>query len=373
MTCLELYTIGPIFPHVIIFFMTTDPQSSPVLGNRYRLIHQVGKGGMALVYQGYDQLLERPVAIKLMKQDFAEKIEFRERFKQEARSAANLSHPNIVTVHDYGVDPSGVYIVMEYIAGTDLKSRLLDKGHLSPLEGLPLMIQACSGLGYAHRAGIVHCDVKPHNMLISRDDILKITDFGIARALSTLSQQERPGLVWGSPLYFSPEQALGEPPTPASDVYSLGVVLYELFTGKFPFNADSIEELTRMHQSELPHPPIEINPEIPVELDKIIRKTLSKNPNSRYRTADQLGHVLSELSTHPGVLPSTKTFPVIRPVTPPPAVLPPAITQEDYHDQGIKQPTDWKLIGLELLTLVAVGGLIPLWLFIILKLGTLFR
>ncbi len=353
--------------------MTNDMQSAPVLGNRYRLIHQVGKGGMALVYQGYDQLLERPVAVKLMKQDFAEKTEFRERFKQEARSAANLSHPNIVTVHDYGVDPSGVYIVMEFIAGTDLKSRLIEKGHLSPTEGLPLVIQACSGLGYAHRAGIVHCDVKPHNMLISRDNILKITDFGIARALSTLTLEDRPGVVWGSPLYFSPEQATGESPTPASDVYSLGVVMYEIFTGKLPFQADNIEELTRMHQSNPPLPPIAINPELPPELNKLILKTLSKDPNSRYRTADQLGHVLAELTARLGMTPTSQNFPITLPVDPRMPTTPPAITQEDYSDESSRNPTDWKLIGLELLTLLAVGGLIPLWLFILLKLGPLLR
>lgn len=340
-----------------------------ILGNRYRLVHQVGKGGMALVYKGYDQMLERPVAIKLLRQDFSEDPAFRERFKQEAKSAANLSHPNIVTVHDFGLDPSGVYIVMEYISGTDLKSRIKDKGHYSVTEGIPLMIQACAGLGYAHRAGIVHCDVKPQNMLISHDQRLKITDFGIARALSSISADHRSDVVWGSPQYFSPEQALGDPPSPASDVYSLGVVAYEVLTGQLPFNADSIDELTQMHQTQIPIAPGQINNEIPRELEQIILKVLAKEPSARYRTADQLGHVLMKFQEKPesyytitSAMPSEKSFQETQRSAPPP------ITQEDYP--SVKKPIiDWKLIWLELLTILAVGGLIPFWLYIWFKIS----
>ncbi len=256
--------------------MVDNELSNMILGNRYRLVHQVGKGGMALVYKGYDQMLERPVAIKLLREDFSEDDEFRERFKQEAKSAANLSHPNIVTVHDFGIDPVGVFIVMEYVSGTDLKTKIKEKGYYPTAEGIPLLIQACAGLGYAHRAGIVHCDVKPQNMLISRDQRLKITDFGIARALSSVSDEYRSEVVWGSPQYFSPEQALGESPSPASDVYSLGVVMYEMLTGQLPFNADSIDELTRLHQTQDPLEPSRIVPEISPELDQIILKILLK-------------------------------------------------------------------------------------------------
>ena len=151
------------------------------------------------------------------------------------------------------------------------------------------MIQACAGLGYAHRAGIIHCDVKPHNMLISRDNRLKITDFGIARALSTIATDHQSEIVWGSPQYFSPEQALGSIPSPASDVYSLGVVMFEMFTGRLPFEANSIDELIKMHQTQIPIAPRQINPEISVELERVLLKILSKEPSSRYRTADQLG------------------------------------------------------------------------------------
>jgi len=186
-----------------------------VLGSRYRLIHQVGKGGMAYVYKAYDQMLERPVAIKLLRQDFSSEPGFRDRFRQEARSAANLSHPNIVTVHDFGLDSAGVYIVMEYIAGTDLKTRIAELTRYPVQDGIKLMVQACSGLGYAHRAGIVHCDIKPQNLLVTSDQRLKITDFGIARALSTLEVESDPDVIWGSPQYFAPEQALGALPTPS--------------------------------------------------------------------------------------------------------------------------------------------------------------
>lgn len=349
--------------------MTNNELDNVILGNRYRLIHQVGKGGMALVYKGYDQMLERPVAIKLLREDFSEDNEFRERFKQEAKSAANLSHPNIVTVHDFGIDSIGVFIVMEYVSGTDLKSKIKEKGYYPIFEGTPLIIQACAGLGYAHRAGIVHCDVKPQNMLISRDQRLKITDFGIARALSSISTEYRSDVVWGSPQYFSPEQALGEPPSPASDVYSLGVVMYEMLTGQLPFDADSIEELTRLHQTQDPLEPSRIVPEIPSELDQIILKILAKEPSARYRTADQLGHVLMKYQDQPeGYFSITSALPAEVSIQETQRSAPPPITTEDYTYEN-KTIVDWKMIWLELLALLAVGGLIPFWLYVWFKIS----
>jgi len=343
--------------------MTTTEQTNLLLGNRYRLLHQAGKGGMALVYEAYDTMLERPVAIKLLKQDFVDNQAFRERFRQEAKSAANLSHPNIVTVHDFGFDDNGVYIVMEFVPGTDLKSRINENGVFSLVEGLPLIMQACAGLGYAHRAGIVHCDVKPQNMLVTRDNRLKITDFGIARALSTINSQEKYDVVWGSPQYIAPEQAAGSPPTPASDVYSLGVVIYELFSGHLPFVADDSEELARLRIEKDPPSPRVFNPEIPESLEKVILKVLSKEPAQRYRTADQLGQVLSTLYNQainldhpippvPGIIPD-------RMINPPATPLP-VITER----QEEKNKIDWKTIWLELACVLFVGGLIPFWLYI---------
>ncbi len=347
-----------------------------ILGTRYRLIHQVGKGGMAYVFKAYDQMLERPVAVKLLKQDFSGDQDFRERFKQEAKSAANLSHPNIVTVHDFGIDTFGVYIVMEYIAGTDLKTRIREVERFPLVDGIELMVQACAGLGYAHRAGIVHCDVKPQNMLVTSDQRLKITDFGIARALSTLETESVQDMVWGSPQYFAPEQALGELPTPSTDVYSLGVVMYELFTGRLPFEAGSVEELIKMHQEQPPQDPRIYRPDLPEELALIMLKVLSKEPSARYRTADQLGHILANLLLKPRANQTSTNeidVPAVedRIASPPSVPSPSPVTREDYTPTN--RGVDWKLIWLELITLLLVGGLIPFWLFIWFKLSTSIR
>ena len=200
--------------------MQAQPAASkPILSNRYQLLQAIGTGGMAVVYRARDMLLERPVAIKVLRENYSRSEDFRERFKQEAQAAANLSHPNIVTVHDFGLDQGRLFLVMEYIGGTDLKAIIKQRGRLELDEAVGLMVQACAGIGYAHRAGIVHCDVKPHNMLVTPDQRLKVADFGIARALSSIKPDEQHDVIWGSPLYFSPEQAAGLPPMPASDVY----------------------------------------------------------------------------------------------------------------------------------------------------------
>ncbi|HSN94015.1 MAG TPA: protein kinase [Anaerolineaceae bacterium] len=266
-----------------------------VLNERYQLLESLGNGGMALVYKAKDLMLERNVAVKLLREDYSKDLAFRERFRQEARAAANLSHPNIVTVHDFGLDQGHLFIVMEYVPGDDLKSLIRQKGQFSVQESLELVIQACQGVGYAHRAGLVHCDIKPHNMLVTPEGRLKVTDFGIARALASIDPQERSDVVWGSPHYFSPEQAAGFPPLPASDVYSLGIILYELLVGNLPFTAKDSADLARMHREAIPHPPRLSNLQIPQALDDLVMKVLAKEPSSRYRTADQMGRVLQNL------------------------------------------------------------------------------
>lgn len=355
--------------------MEKSTTSAPTLGNRYQLLQTLGTGGMAVVYRAYDLRLERPVAIKVLRQDYGESSGFRERFRQEAKAAANLSHPNIVTVHDFGLDANRLYIVMEYVPGTDLKTILKERGRLDIDEAISLIVQACAGIGYAHRAGLVHCDVKPHNMLVTPDQRLKVTDFGIARALSSIAPDEKHDVVWGSPLYFSPEQAAGQAPSPASDVYSLGVVLYEMLTGQLPFTATDPVELARLHRESTPVAPQRINPEIPPALDQIIMKVLSKEPSARYRTADQLGRVLLTFSQSASAfaanIPAQGNGTATAPVTAQPAAtltdpvsvtLPPEKT--NTYAQGASTEIDWGSIGLGLLALLAVGGLIPFWMYV---------
>ena len=379
-----------------------------LLNDRYQLQDTLGTGGMAVVYKAKDLMLERHVAVKVLREDFSKDPAFRERFRQEARAAANLSHPNIVTVHDFGLDQGHLFIVMEYMPGTDLKTLTKQKERFSVSEALELMIQACGGVGYAHRAGLVHCDVKPHNMLVTPEGRLKVTDFGIARALSTISPDERSDVVWGSPHYFSPEQASGRPPSPSSDVYSLGIILYEMITGRLPFIASDSAELARMHREDKPVAPRYYNNSIPSALEEIILKVLSKEPSSRYRTADQMGRLLLGLydtNTEPNQNMAFvhDTFQGSRLVQPPSSVelaqvgafQPPAAAAQNFSQAGNSQSTgqpevarlpltlveeayqydheeewaeetavDWKTWALAIIAGGLLVGLIPFWFYI---------
>lgn len=366
--------------------MPVSMQSSQpiILNNRYQLDERIGSGGMAMVFRATDLMLERQVAIKLLRTDYSHDENFRERFRQEAKAAANLTHPNIVTVHDFGLDGGRLYIIMEYVPGVDLKSMIQQRGRFSVDEALPLIIQACAGIGYAHRAGLVHCDIKPQNMLITPDWRLKVVDFGIARALATISPDEKTEVVWGSPQYFSPEQAAGGAPSPASDVYSLGVVMYEMLTGRPPFSAPTAEDLARAHRDDPVPPPRKYNPSIPAQLEQILLKVLAKEPSQRYRTADQLGRVLitiaeqSETATSSHVIADEQEPPA--PVKQPPMShdvkqnktphvpaprpsAPQVILPRHPTDPAIQ--IDWLTWILALVALLAVGGLIPfcLWVY----------
>jgi len=268
-----------------------------LLNNRYRLMEMVGAGGMAVVYRGVDALLHRKVAVKVLREAYASDPSFLARFQREAQAAASLDHPNIVTVHDVGQDGDQHYIVMEYVDGQDLKTLIRQSGHLEVSQSLDIARQICAGVGHAHRCGVIHCDLKPQNVLVTHDGRAKVTDFGIARALSESDLTESE-VVWGSPLYFSPEQAAGEPPTPASDVYSVGIIMYEMLTGNPPFQAEKATTLALMHMREEPPPLALRNPQVPPRLEWIIRKVLSKEPAARYRTAEQLAHVLEEYQRH---------------------------------------------------------------------------
>lgn len=320
---------------------------------------------MAEVFQARDLMLDRLVAIKVLRADYSHSQSFQDSFRQEARAAANLSHPNIVTVHDFGLAEDLLFIVMELVPGRDLKSLLRQRGRLSISDATPLMIQACAGIGYAHRAGLVHCDVKPQNMLVSPDQRLKVTDFGIARALATVVPGERSNVVWGSPQYFSPEQAAGEAPTPASDVYSLGIVMYELLAGAPPFTAGTAEELARMHARSQPLPIREYVPDIPEALAAILTKVLSKEPSSRYRTADQLGRVLLKFGTLKEAPAMSAPALALTPEVAAGFQVPAAQATPEPESAGESVlDIDWASVGLGLLAVLAVGGLIPFWMWV---------
>lgn len=341
-----------------------------LLNNRYQLLEPLGTGGMAQVFRARDLMLERFVAIKMLRSDFSSEPAVQIRFRMEAKAAANLSHPNIVTVHDFGFDQGKLFIVMEFIPGTNLKQMIDNIGKFNPAEALPLMVQACAGLGYAHRAGIVHCDVKPHNILITPDHRVKVTDFGISRVISGIHPDEQHDVVWGSPLYFSPEQAAGQAPSPASDVYSLGIVMYEMLTGRTPFIASTPDALAKLHQDVVPDRPSLYNSRISPQMDQIILKILAKEPSARYRTADQLGRVLMTFGNY-RPRPNEKMISSPRPNAPTVAAkiagsqaipLPTDVFQPEPETDEDPVQIDWVSVGLGLLALTLVGGLIPLWL-----------
>jgi eukaryotic-like serine/threonine-protein kinase len=359
-------------------------QNPALLNNRYALQKRISKGGMAVVYEARDLMLERTVAIKILRETFSKDPAFRERFRQEAKAAANLAHPNIVTIHDFGYDSGRLFIIMEYIPGTDLKSILEQRGRFSVEEAIPILVQTCAGVGYAHRAGLVHCDIKPHNILITPDQRVKVTDFGIARALASIQPDEKIEVVWGSPQYFSPEQADGRAPSPASDVYSLGVIMYEMLTGRLPFISNSSEHLARMHRETTPLWPSELNPSIPPVLDEIILKLLSKESSARYRTADQLGRVLLTFTTPGKEIPSRprsnvpggmgQTLPGSEPLSGTVSPIPISdVTAPQTSPAPIQGELgiDWITIGLAFLALLFVGGLFPLGIWVAERTGFL--
>jgi len=262
-----------------------------VLNGRYALIGVVGGGGMAQVYKARDNILGRIVAVKVLRDQFTTDEQFVARFRREAQAAANLTHPNIVNVYDVGQDGDLHYIVMEFIAGQSLKELITRNAPLPIEQAISIGAQILAGLEYAHRSGLIHRDIKPQNVLITNDGGVKVTDFGIAKSVSDLGLTEA-GQALGTAHYFSPEQAKGERVVPQSDIYAVGVTLYEMLTGRLPFESDNAVGLAYKHISEPPPSVRLLNPGVPSRLEAIIMKALAKEPQQRYPNAAEMERAL---------------------------------------------------------------------------------
>ena len=270
-----------------------------MLGNRYEIIEKIGEGGMAIVYKARCHLLNRYVAVKVLRPEFAIDESFVKKFKREAQAAASLSHPNVVNIYDVGQEGSTYYIVMEYIEGKTLKDIIKEqKGPLPVKFAVEIARQVCKALEHAHKNGIVHQDVKPHNILIKPDGTVKVTDFGIARAASSFTMTYSNNIM-GTAYYFSPEQAKGMVTDEKSDIYSLGIVLYEMVTGKVPFEGDSPISIALKHIQEDVVPPSTLNYEVPKNLEAIILKAMEKDRMKRYNSASEFLKDLDEFLKYP--------------------------------------------------------------------------
>ena len=331
-----------------------------LVDNRYRLVKPLGNGGMADVYLAHDNILDRDVALKVMSTRYASDEEFVERFKREAQSAAALSHANIVSIFDRGEAEDGTYyIAMEYLPGGTLKDRITSRGALPPHTAAAVALQIAEALRVAHDRGVIHRDIKPHNILITESGDVKVTDFGIARAASS-STMTRTGSILGTAHYISPEQAMGEPVGPASDLYSLGVVLYEMLTGELPYDADTPLGIAMKHVNGRLSSPKEIDPSIPAGINAVTVRLLAKDPVDRYASDAELIEDLERVSA--GLEPKNATTEVmsrLMPTTSPTRVGPPPPPPPRSHRNGKRRrytPIVLALLALLLLAPLALAA-----------------
>ncbi len=319
-------------------------EPSRTLADRYELLGHIARGGMADVYEARDTLLGRRVAVKVLHSQFSSDEAFVKRFRREAQAAANLSHPNIVGIYDWGQEGSTYFIVMELIEGRSLRDVLRAEGPLLPRRAVEISAEVAAALSVAHRSGLIHRDIKPGNMLLAADGTVKVTDFGIARAWDDSSELTKTGAVIGTATYFSPEQAQGSPADERSDIYALGVVMYEMLAGRPPFSGDSPVAVAYQHVSSLAAQPSLDNPDIPPELDAIVMRALDKNPDARYQTADDLRQALLLFlrgETPPAAVPSAEAPTRLIPAAP----VPPATSTPDeiYRQMAPAEPNSSQL------------------------------
>jgi eukaryotic-like serine/threonine-protein kinase len=336
-----------------------------LLGGRYRLDQVLGQGGMATIFRATDSKLGRQVAVKVLRPEFGSDAQFVERFRHEAQAAASLNHPNIVAVYDYGTDPAGPYIVMEQVAGGDLSVALGEHGALPPTAVARIGQQVADALAAAHARGLVHRDIKPSNILLSPDGRVQVADFGIAH-VAARSPVTSTGITLGSVLYFSPEQARGDTSSPASDVYSLGLVMYELLTGQRPFSGDSPAAVAVARLSGGVPSPMRVRPETPPALDAIVRWCLAVDPAAR-PTAAELSQALARFVADPSgtsMLPTAGLAAAAEPAalsaasSPAPSADGPAPSQSGVSGRGSSGPLAWAAAGLGLLVIIASGILL---------------
>ncbi|HTW12926.1 MAG TPA: Stk1 family PASTA domain-containing Ser/Thr kinase [Solirubrobacteraceae bacterium] len=317
----------------------SDFESGAIIDGRYRVLSRVGAGGMADVYLARDEQLGREVALKLLHRRFAEDPDFVERFRREAQAAASLSHPNVVSVFDRGEFDGTYYIAMEYLSGRSLKQLIRDEAPLEPGRAVDLAVQILKAARFAHRRGVIHRDIKPHNVIVDDNDHAKVTDFGIARAGA--SDMTETGSIMGTAQYLSPEQAQGHTVSAPSDLYSVAVVLYEMLTARVPFDGDSAVTIALKHVSEAPIPPSQINPAVGPALDQVVMWALNKDPADRPADADQFITALEQVrgavvGPVGEITASMQVVPVAAAVgSPRTTVLPPAEALGVYGNTGL--------------------------------------